>query len=53
MELVFKIIAVILVGVAAFFFWWGNTDGAFVSLVLAVCAGFLNYRFRAKQDLEK
>ncbi len=52
MELVFKIVAVILVGIAAFFYWQGNTDGMFVSLVLAVCAGFLNYRFQAKSDLK-
>jgi len=35
MEIAFKILAVILAGIAAFFLWKGNADGAFVSAVFA------------------
>lgn len=51
-EKIFQILAVILVGVAAYFLWSGNTDGVFVSLVLAGCAYFLNMRFQIKERLK-
>ena len=46
---VFQIIAVILAGIAAYFFWKGNTEGAFVSAVLGCVAFFLNIRFQVKE----
>lgn len=47
-ETIFKIVAVILVGIAALFFWQKNWDAVFASLVLAACAFFLNMRFEIK-----
>ena len=49
MERVFQIVAVILAGVAAYFLWAGNTDGAFVSAVLGCVAFFLSVRFQVKE----
>lgn len=49
MERVFQIVAVILAGIAAYFFWQGNADGAFVSGVLGTVSFFLSVRFQAKQ----
>ena len=48
----FQVTAVILVGIAAYFLWLGNTDGVFVSLVLSGCAYFLNMRFQIKESLK-
>ena len=53
MELVFRIVAVILIGIAACFFWRGNNDGAFISAVLGASAFFLSIRFRIKERLEE
>jgi len=44
----FQIIAVILAGIAAYFLWSGNKDGAFVSAVLGCVAFFLSIRFQVK-----
>ena len=49
MERVFQIVAVVLAGVAAYFLWAGNKDGAFVSVVLACVAFFLSVRFQVKE----
>ena len=49
MDRVFQIIAVILGGVAAYFLWSGNNDGAFVSAVLACVSFFINIRFQVKE----
>ena len=49
MERVFQIVAVILAGIAAYFLWAGNTDGAFVSAVLGCVAFFLSVRFQVKE----
>jgi uncharacterized membrane protein len=48
---IFQILAVILVGVAAYFLWSGNKDGVFVCLILSGCAYFLNVRFQIKERL--
>ena len=45
---IFQIVAVILAGIAAYFLWSGNTEGAFVSAVLGCVAFFLNIRFQVK-----
>ena len=49
MERIFQIVAVVVAGVAAYFFWAGNKDGAFVSIVLASVAFFLSVRFQVKE----
>lgn len=46
LEFIFKILAVILIGVAAFFLWQGNQDGTFVSAVLGCVSFFLSIRFQ-------
>ena len=48
-ERVFQIVAVILAGIAAYFLWTGNTEGAFVSAVLGCVSFFLNIRFQVKE----
>lgn len=53
MEKLFQILAVILIGVAAFFLWRGNTDGLFVSAVLGAVCFFLSVRFQVKERLDK
>lgn len=58
MDRVFQIAAVILAGIAAYFLWTGNNDGAFVSAVLGSVAFFLSIRFQVKarnaeRDAEK
>lgn len=58
MERIFQISAVILAGVAVFFLWNGNKDGAFISIVLGCVAFFLSFRVQVKErnrirDLER
>ena len=53
MERIFQITAVILIGVAAYFLWRGNTDGVFVSAVLGAVAFFLSVRFQVKERLKQ
>jgi len=52
MERIFQITAVILIGVAAYFLWQGNGDGAFVAAVLGAVAFFLSVRFQVKERLK-
>ena len=49
MDRVFQIVAVILAGIAAYFLWTQNNDGAFVSAVLGCVAFFLSVRFQVKE----
>jgi len=49
MERVFQIVAVMLAGIAAYFLWARNTEGAFVSAVLGCVAFFLSIRFQVKE----
>ena len=49
MDRVFQIVAVILAGIAAYFLWTGNKDGAFVSGVLGSVAFFLSIRSQVKE----
>ncbi len=46
MEKTFQILAVILIGVAAFFVWKGNTDAVFISAALGAVCFFLSVRFQ-------
>jgi hypothetical protein len=48
MERVFQIAAVILAGIAAYFLWQDNGDGAFVSAVLGAVSFFLSIRVQVK-----
>ena len=48
-ERIFQIIAVILAGIAAYFLWTGNSDGAFISAVLGCVSFFLSVRFQVKE----
>ncbi len=53
MERIFQIAAVILIGVAAFFLWNGNTDGLFVSAVAGAVCFFLSIRFQVGERLKQ
>lgn len=47
-ERIFQILAVALIGAAAYLFWTGSKDNGFVVLVLGCCAFFLSIRFQLK-----
>ena len=49
MDRTFQIVAVILGGIAAYFLWMKNTEGAFVSAVLGCVSFFLSVRFQVKE----
>ena len=49
MERIFQLAAVLFAGVAAYFLWNGNGDGAFVSGVLGAVSYFLSIRFQVKE----
>lgn len=53
MERLFQITAVILIGVAAYFLWHGNKDGAFIAAVLGAVSFFLSVRFQVKGRLKR
>jgi hypothetical protein len=48
-ERIFQIVAVILAGIAAYFLWTGNSDGAFISAVLGCVSFFLSVRFQVNE----
>ena len=52
MDRFFQILAVILIGVAAFFWWNGNADAAFASAVFGAVSYFLSIRFQVKARLK-
>jgi len=49
MERIFQILAVILAGVAAFFYWKGNVDGLYLAAVAGAVSFFLSVRFQVKE----
>ena len=53
LELLFKILAVIFIGIAAFFLWRGSPDGTFVAFVLGAVCFFLSVRFQVKERLSR
>jgi Na+/H+-translocating membrane pyrophosphatase len=53
LEILFKILAVVLLGAAALLFWYHNTEEAFAAGVLSACAYFLGMRFQLKAGLNK
>lgn len=50
---IFQVLAVILAGIAAWFFWKDNTDGVFAAAVLGVVSFFLSLRFQVKARLKE
>ena len=52
MDRFFQILAVILIGVAAFFLWNGNADAAFATAVFGAVSFFLSVRFQVKTRLQ-
>jgi hypothetical protein len=53
MERFFQILAVILIGIAAYFLWQSNGEVAFVSAVLGAVSFFLSIRFQVKGRLKE
>ena len=52
MERFFQILAVVLIGVAAYFLWRGKWDGTFVSAVFGAVCFFLSVRFQINERLK-
>lgn len=48
MERVFQVLAAVLAGLAAYFWWQGSNDAMFVSAVLGAVSFFLSIRFQVK-----
>ncbi len=53
MERIFQILAVILIALAAFFLWNGNTDGLFIAAVAGAVCFFLSIRFQVGERLKQ
>jgi hypothetical protein len=53
MERYFQALAVILAGVAAFFWWQSNSEWAFAAAVCAAASYFLSMRFQMKARIKK
>ncbi len=53
MERIFQILAAVLIGVAAFFVWQGNTDAVFISAALGAVCFFLSVRFEIGKRVEQ
>lgn len=47
----FQILAVVLIATAAIFLWQSDTDTAFVTAVLGMCALLLSVRFHLKERI--
>ncbi len=52
LELLFRVAAVVLIGVAAFFYYFGNIDGVFVAAVIGCVAFFLSLRYESKTRVD-
>ncbi len=50
-DLVFQILAAVLLITSAYFYWDDNSDYAFFFLVLSACSFFMNIKFQAKARL--
>lgn len=53
MERLFQILAAILAGIAAFFWWKGDIDALFVAAVFGAVCFFLSIRFQVKERLKQ
>lgn len=49
MERLFKAVAPIFAGIAAYFLWGGNKEGAFIAAVLGCLSFFLSIRAQVKE----
>ncbi len=49
----FQILAVIFIGIAAFFLWRGDYEAVFVAAVLGAVCFFLNVRFEVGKRVEE
>lgn len=52
MEIGLKILAVVLMGAAGYFYSTGETDYTFAAAVFGICAFFLSMRFAIKRRLK-
>lgn len=50
-ERLFQVLAVILIGVAAFFLWQGDKDRTFVTAVFGAVSYFISLRFQVRERL--
>lgn len=46
LDTIFKILAVVCIGIAAFFLWQGSKDGTFIAAVIGCVCFFLSIRFQ-------
>lgn len=53
MERLFQILAVILVGIAAFSLWQGNKDATFISAVFGAVSLLISIRFQVKERVKR
>ncbi|MCD9188999.1 MAG: hypothetical protein LUM44_21455 [Pyrinomonadaceae bacterium] len=53
MEMIFRISAMILAGIAAYFLWQKNGDGAFIAAVVGAVCFFISVRFQVKGRLNE
>lgn len=53
LELIFKILSVVFIGVAAYFLWQGSKDGTFVSAVIGAVCFFLSVRFQIRERMNR
>lgn len=53
MERIFQVTAVILIGIAVFFWQQGNNDGLFVAAIFGAVSFFLSIRFQVKERLQR
>lgn len=53
LERLFQTLAVVLLGLAAFFLWQGNYEGIFVASVLSSVSYFLSFRFQVRERLDR
>lgn len=53
LDFLFQLIAVILAGVAAYFFWFTQYDAMFVAIVLGCVSFFLSIRMQVKERLRQ
>ena len=52
-ERIFQILAVVLIGIAAYFLRQGKTDWLFAAAVLGACAFFISIRFQIKSRMQR
>jgi hypothetical protein len=52
-EILFRLLALLFIAAAAYFFWTAYTDGVFVAGVLGVACYFLSLRVQIKRRMRK